>query len=623
MQVLKLQLAKSLPWTLPLLLIGLTALAFWPGLSGDFLFDDYPNILTNERLHITSWSWQALWDAATSFAPGAYGRPLAMLGFAVDYLLGGKQPWGYKFHSLLVHLLNTALVFALTCRLLHLVRTAPGNSRDRLVAFAIALAWATHPLQVSSVLYVVQRMETLATTFVLLALLAYLRGRREQLDGRAGWLWLALSAVLAGVGMLSKEVAALFPVYTLALELTVLQFRAQPRNAERVLRAGYTILVSMALFVFVVWIIPPYLSESAFTGRNFSLAERLLTQLRVLPMYLGQMVAPLPANLTFYYDNYPVSTGLLAPPTTLLGGLLLLALGAGAWICRRCIPLVSLGIFWFVGAHAITSNVFNLELAFEHRNYFALLGILLALTGLIQRIPMRDGPALKYLAIGAILLGFGFLTILRSATWGDPVQLASDLAAKNPGSPRASSDMAAVWLGVSGSNPASPFFVFAEHEFERGSRLPGASPLPEQGLILMHATTGRPVKAEWWRRLIDKVRTRPISPQELMAITGLMEQRYRGIELDDALLSEAYQILLTRVSRAELHVQFADYALRYLHDEELADRHYIAAIELAATSDPGYPAQLVQALIADGRVRQANAVLQRMGELGLAANTNG
>lgn len=609
-------------WILALLLTFLIAAVYWPGLSGDFLFDDYPNILTNDRIHAKDWSWHSLVQAAQGFAPGLYGRPLATIGFAVDYLIGGKAPWGYKLHSLLVHLLNALLVQVLVIRLLSLPRAQfPGDQRDRaIVAFTIALLWAVHPLQVSSVLYIVQRMETLATTFVLLALLAYLRGRRAQIHGEGGWPWVVVSMLLAGAGMLSKEVAVLFPAFALALELTLLGFDARAERTRRTLKGVYAIGLSIALGIFVAWVLPRYTSDLAYSGRDFNLEQRLLTQLRVLPMYLGQMLLPLPDTLTFYYDALPVSTGWLKPPTTLLGGVLLAALLGTAWRVRQSAGLFSLGVFWFFAAHAITSNVFNLELAFEHRNYFALLGVLLASLWLVQRVPMRDGPALKYVAVAIAVIAFGFLAVIRTATWGDPVQLASDLAAKSPDSPRASSDLGAVYLGVAQNDPRSPFFTFAMHEFERGAHLPNSSPLPEQALILMAATTGQPVKDEWWDRLVHKVQTRPTSPQELMAVTGLMKQRYRGIPLDDRQLTRAFAALVQRDPRPELHVQFGDYALKYLNDEQLADEQFVAAVDSSRKGAVDYSLKIVGALTADGRIRQAQAMLQRMDELGINRN---
>src|SRR5690606_12630385 len=93
-----------------------------------------------------------------------------------------------------------------------------------------------------------------------------------------------------------------------------------PRT-QRLLRAGYIAGVLLAVTVFFAVVLPHYAAPGIYDSRDFSLGERLLTQLRVLPLYLGQMLLPIPSHMRFYYDNYPVSHGLLEPATTLAGGL--------------------------------------------------------------------------------------------------------------------------------------------------------------------------------------------------------------------------------------------------------------------------------------------------------------
>src|SRR5690606_34982134 len=230
------------------------------------------------------------------------------------------------------------LVFALLAKLF---RISVSGIWPRMAAFAIALLWAIHPLQVSTVLYVVQRMEMLAAIFILLGLLAYLHGRMAQIEGRRGWPWLGLSAVLAGVGLLSKETAVLFPLYTLALELTVLRFHAAGSRTSHFLKYAYGIGLAVGLLAFVFLVIPRYATAEAFAGRDFTLYERLLSQLRILPMYLGQMLLPLPGSMPFYYDAWPKSAGWLSPSSTLAGAVFLVGLVAVAWRLRGRMPLFS------------------------------------------------------------------------------------------------------------------------------------------------------------------------------------------------------------------------------------------------------------------------------------------
>src|SRR5690606_10458044 len=104
---------------------------------------------------------------------------------------------------------------------------------------ALALAWALHPLQVSSVLYIVQRMQTLATFFIAIALWAYVRARMAQIEGRPGRTRLLLTGLAWAGGLGSKEDAVLLPAYLLALELTVFRFQAADLSLSRRLRNGY------------------------------------------------------------------------------------------------------------------------------------------------------------------------------------------------------------------------------------------------------------------------------------------------------------------------------------------------------------------------------------------------
>ncbi|HEY5850760.1 MAG TPA: hypothetical protein VIT62_08360 [Lysobacter sp.] len=599
-----------------LALIAATTLVYWPGLGGGFLLDDYPNIVTNPRVQPSTLTVESMMTAARSYDAGFYNRPLPTISFAIDYLHYGKNPWGYKLTGLIVHLLNSLLVFFLVRKLLALTRVEAARSSTT-TSFVIALLWAIHPIQISSVLYIVQRMETMSLTFVLLALLAYLKGRSSQIEGRAGWPWLAACAGLVIMGLLCKETAALFPAYALALELTALRFEASSPARKRWLVGFYAGGTALAAALFLLVIVPHFATADAFANRDFTAYERVLTQLRVLPMHLGQMILPAPGRMTFYYDAFPASHGLLAPYTTLLGGLLIAGLIASAWALRKRAPLAALGVFWFFAAHLITSNVFNLELVFEHRNYFALLGFLLTASEIWRKVEFRDSPSLKVFAVAAIVVGVGTLAIIRSATWGHPVKLAVELVAKNPTSPRASSDLGAEYVNLSGSDPASPYFAMAYREFERGSRLPNASPLLDQGLILMAATTGQTVEDRWWLQLIEKIKLRPIGSQEVAAVNGLMVQRYKGVPLDDSRLSEAYATLLSRRKMPpQFYVQYGDFALTYLHDEDLADRMFVTAIENAG-GDSQYALQIFSGLVADGRKRQAKAVYAKATSLGL------
>lgn len=601
----------------PLALILLTALVYLPGLSGDFLFDDYPVILSNPALQPAEWTPESTLAAASAFNAGGLGRQLASLSFAANFALHGKTPFGFKATNLALHLLNALLIWQLARRLFRW--QPPQRPLGPWAAWGIALAWAIHPLQVSSVLYVVQRMEILALSFVLMGMLLYLRGREQQRQGRGGWAAVLLSPPVAALGLLSKETAALFAVYVLALEWALLRCQTQHATSAQLLKYACAAAVVVGALVFVGLIIPVYTDPAQYAARDFDLLQRLLSQAWILPMYLLQILAPHPELMTFYYDQFSAPASLLDPPQTLAGLIFLVALAASAIKARRDMPLLSLGITLFFCAHLLTSNIIPLELAYEHRNYFALFGILLAAASLIDRIPTRDGPAIKRAGVAAILAGLGVLCALRAATWGNGLLLATDLVEKNPDSPRAANDLASIYAGMSDGNSNSPFYAFAIAEFERSAQLPRASALPEQALILTAAHVDAPVKVEWWDSLIRKLETRPIDPATLSAVVGLVATRNESALLDDHRLASAYTTLCERVSyqlRPSYLTLFADHARQHLKDRRKASQLYLAAVD-QSHNNPAFVSNLILHLFAIDEGEYANLVVNHAGNAGI------
>lgn len=96
---------------------------------------------------------------------GSY-RPLCVLSFRLNYLLGGFQPWGYHFVNVLLHCLATAL-------LVKLARQVLPRSKSSLGPAITGLLFATHPIHTEAVAGVVGRADLAACNFYLLSFLAY------------------------------------------------------------------------------------------------------------------------------------------------------------------------------------------------------------------------------------------------------------------------------------------------------------------------------------------------------------------------------------------------------------------------------------------------------------------
>ena len=592
-------------------MLALTVLALYPATLGGFIFDDYPIFAENPAVHISGWHLQP-WEQLWNWSRANVQRPIAMFSFAANYALGASVR-GFKLTNLLIHLVNALLAYALAHQLLKRAWAKDATHRQiELAALAIATIWAIHPLQVSTVMYVVQRMELLGFTFVLLALLCYWHARQQQQAQQRAWPWLLLCAGLTAVGYYAKETAVLIPGYALLIELTILRFAASSARTTRLWKVFYACGCALALAIFLGYLLPRYANTAVYEGRNFTAWQRELTQLRVLPMYLGWSALPLPNLLHFYYDNYPASSSLVHPVTTLLGGLFLATLLGLAVAIRHRRPLLALGIGWFFMANALTSSPIPLELVFEHRNYPALFGVLLALADLVWLACRKVSPSMPAVIALVLIFNFGFLTFLRASTWSTPLQLAITLTDYNPGSARAALDLARRYVSMSGDNPDIPVYWLGIKELERAAQLPDSSILPEEALLTQAANHPGLDSQVWWDSLQEKLRTHTMGPETYLALGGLLQNKlYNHVDIDAQQLAHAFEIAIARhPERVSLHAQYAELAGIALKNPTIAIEQWQAVLGLEKHT-PGYAAQLANYLIDNHRDREALAVIDK------------
>ena len=430
-------LKSSDNWAFVLLiaLAGFIVWLYWPGLNGPFLFDDFPNLEPLGAYNAVDDFESFKLFVLNGFA-GPTGRPLSLLSFLINDNTWPSDPWVFKYTNLMLHILNGLLLFWLTYRLLRAYLPAPRIREAAWLALLTAGLWLIHPLQVSTVLYVVQRMTELSALFVLLGLLGYVAAR-SQLE-HAPWRTLLLMTGSIGLGTLaatfSKENGALLPVFALVIEMTVFAGRKAPRwlNLWRTVVLGLPTLAILGYLARPLW----RNTGEVISNRGFTLGERLLTEARIVTEYLQHLFLPTPISRGLYADAYPLSAGWLNPPETLLAIGLLGGLFALAFWLRQRMPLLSLAILFFFAGHLLESTTISLELYFEHRNYlpsiFVFLPVAAGLLWLYRRMP-RIMPGLTIVLL-AILLS---ITALRAANWGKPNQLYLLWAQESPTSARA------------------------------------------------------------------------------------------------------------------------------------------------------------------------------------------
>lgn len=427
-------------------LLLVTACLYWPGLNGPFLFDDHFNFTV-----VQEWlrGEASLQKAIFGHQSLAFGRPVAMASFVANAAIGGDSSFHFKLGNLLIHLACGILIWRICLRLTALDPRL--SALGRWPALAIAAIWLLHPLHVSTVLYAVQRMAQLSSLFCLAAVLVYLRARTNLKEGHALTapllgLWLGFP-LLTLLGILSKQNAAVAPALCLVVEWAYFQ---RGRLQWRVLAPFYTVFLLLpGLALCTLVLLKPHAILAGYEDYDFTLGQRLLTQARVLMDYLGQIIVPRAPVMGLYTDDFPVSTGLLSPPTTLISIAALTGLSAGAWFMRQRSPSVLAGWCFFLLAHVIESSFLPLDIYFEHRNYLPMVGILLALTGLVApwlsglRTNVLRPSQLASLGAGALLLALGFATFGRVLVWQAKDTIIAQGLRFHPNSLRAQLDHAA------------------------------------------------------------------------------------------------------------------------------------------------------------------------------------
>ena len=428
------------------LLVSLVSVVVYiPGLDGPFLFDDLSNILLVTSLAIKSLSIESLRDALTSADGELVGRPLARLTFALNYYLSGQRfdPMVFKITNLAIHVLTGACVFVL-CNLLGRSRARedpPPNTRRRhWFSMLTAALWLLHPIQLTSVLYAVQRMNSLATFFVVVGLIMFCSGRSRLEAARPGaWLVMTTGVVLGtGLGSLCKETAVVTPALALLLSYFFWDSASLPARQRRQL-----VTVSLLLGVLTICLATMFLVTrwewllSLYDIRQFSLGERLLTEPRVVLWYLSLIIFPDVGRFALFHDGIEPSRTLVDPWSTLVC-LVIVALlfVAIVWGLRRRF-VWAFGLSWFFVGHGLESSVLGLELVFEHRNYLPSLGLFLSFAHMLVCGRWVQGLRVPWLLGVGIVAVLAFSTAARASIWGSRLSLAEVSVRNHPESYRA------------------------------------------------------------------------------------------------------------------------------------------------------------------------------------------
>ncbi len=396
---------------LPLLfLIALTLFVYAPLTSYDFLrYDDEGYVTANAQVLAGLTGRGLIW----AFQDGTVGHwhPLTWISHMLDAQIYGLNPGGHHLTNLLLHLLNTGLLFVV-------LRQLTGLAWE---SFLVAALFALHPLSVESVAWVAERKNVLSTFFWIATMGAYGYYVRSP-----GFFRYAGVFLLFALGLMAKPMLVTLPFVLLLLDYWPLKrWHLQPAARQLQLtnhksQALWLVLEKLPLFLltvlsmaFTLW--AARVGGATAGGETIPLALRLANILVSYGTYLVKMVWP--AQLAVFYP-YPEEIALWKVGAA---AALLIGMSACAVYWARRFPYLFVGWFWYLGTLVPVIGLVQVgaQAMADRYAYVPLLGIFMVIAWGSAALAGsgRKGKAILVVSTLAVLTAFTVRTSFQVQYW--------------------------------------------------------------------------------------------------------------------------------------------------------------------------------------------------------------
>ena len=411
------------------ILVVIVACVFANGLTTPYMFDDVYWIRDNPAI-------RTLWSLSSA------RRPLGYYSLQLDYAVHGNGVFGYHAVNIAIHAAAAVVLFLLVRAILSREGRNTFAISPTWLAFAAALLWAVHPLQTSSVTYIIQRFESLMGLGFLLCLYGVLRGASAEV--RTGkWTWYIVAWLAYCGSIASKEIAAVCPLVVLLFDRAFLA--GTWRGAFKQRWPLY-----LAMLPPLVWLAMTMRGTLGDDGTNAGFGYQGVTPWEYLRSQGGVILHYL--RLSFWPDSlcldygWPVANSPLA--IYLPGGMVLALLFTSLWALWKLPKLGFLGLSFFLILAPTSSFMPIADLAFEHRMYLPLAIVvilfLLATDWLLRQQLPDDAARRKWFLIitGCCAAALAIRTVVRNQDYSNPYGMWAKVAKQNPHNARAHTNLA-------------------------------------------------------------------------------------------------------------------------------------------------------------------------------------
>ena len=398
--------------TLLLCIGGILALTFgiyFRALSNEFINWDDPHYVYENSM-VWGFSAENLKRMWSEFVVANY-HPLSVMSLALNYTMGALNPFHYHLTNIVLHLVNSLLVFVFVYRL---------TERKADIALLSSLLFAIHPLHVESVAWVSERKDVLYTVFFLPALILYLKYKEAPSVTRYAFIFIAYL-----LSLLSKPAAVIFPLVLLCIDYF------QGRKIEAQLIIEKIPFFALSLLFGIITIIAQ--KDSAIGEfEQYPFYWRIMFPTYGFVMYIIKLFFPVNQSLLYPYPQ--VTTGLPAmyPISVLLtAGIVALAV----WSLKYT-RIVAFGLLFYFFNLVLVLQFLSVGEAIisERYTYMAYVGLFI-LIGYGYRYLTAHNAALKPLLIGLLgiaCLAFSYKSYDRVGQWKNSETIWTDMIKQYP-----------------------------------------------------------------------------------------------------------------------------------------------------------------------------------------------
>ena len=392
-----------LPWILPIVLV--TSVFLLPMLKNSFTnWDDEYYVIQNALLRGPDWAGIFSKPVVSNY------HPITIATLAFNYSMTQLDPISYLITNLLLHLINTALVFYFIWLI---------SGKKIWVAAFSSIVFGIHPMHVESVAWVSERKDVLYTLFFFLSLIQYWRflsdGKNKNLI--YCFLFFALS-------ILSKPAAIILPFVLLALD-----YWYGRKFRQRVLLEKIPFLIVSIVFSVLTFNIQ---SKTAIASLDFyPLWTRFFFATYSAMVYIVRFFVPYPLSA---FHPFPSTTTMSLP--MILSPAFMLALLALVWFKRKNKLLVFSFFFFMINLVLVLQLVsIGGTLLSERYTYVPYIGMAFIIGMLLDKYSASINRFLLWGIPAVILLVFGVITFQRTKVWKNSETLWTDTIKHFPGAP--------------------------------------------------------------------------------------------------------------------------------------------------------------------------------------------